>query len=446
MAPGLWRSVSPLRITLWCGFAAALLLTGLRIAPGDEAEVPPELIHRPSKMPDRVTLTWAGDPATSMAVTWRTATTVTKPVAQIAEATDGPEFAKRARELAGQTELLKTDLNEAHFHSVEFTGLAPDTLYAYRVGDGWNWSEWNQFRTAKRGPAPLTFIYGGDAQNDLWAHWSRVVRAAYSHAPDARFFIHAGDLVNVSVRDQEWGDWFRAAGWITRTMPVLPTPGNHEYPRIDPGRDRQLALAWRPHFTLPRNGPSGLEETCYYLDIHGVRIVSLNSNERQAEQAEWLDKLLADNPSQWTVITFHHPIFSAARNRDNRELRALWKPVLDKHRVDLVLTGHDHTYARSNLVSGLNVRTNAGTVYVVSVMGPKMYNVRREPWMVRAAEDTQLFQVVRIDGDKLSYESRTPRGVLYDAFELRKRKGRPNQLIDRVPDTPERFREPSDGE
>jgi hypothetical protein len=66
--------------------------------------------------------------------------------------------------------------------------------------------------------------------------------------------------------------------------------------------------------------------------------------------------------------------------------------------------------------------------------------------MVRAAEDTQLFQVVRIDGDKLSYESRTPRGVLYDAFELRKRKGRPNQLIERVPDTPERFREPSDGE
>lgn len=435
-----------LRFGLIAVFAAALAFT-LRIAPSEEGELPAEVIHRPFKTPDRVVLTWAADPATSMAVTWRTATSVTKAVAQIAVATDGPEFAKSTRDVPARTEPLRTDLSEAHFHSVNFTGLEPDTLYAYRVGDGWNWSEWNQFRTAKQGPAPLTFLYGGDAQNDLWAHWSRVVRAAYSHAPDARFFIHAGDLVNVPLRDQEWGDWFRAAGWITRTMPGLMTPGNHEYPRLEPSQERGLAPGWRPHFTLPANGPAGLEETCYYLDIHGVRIVSLNSNERQPEQAEWLDRLLANDPQSWTVLTFHHPIFSAAVKRDNPALRDAWKPVFDKHKVDLVLTGHDHTYARSNVVAGVNVRADSGTVYVVSVMGPKMYRVDREPWMTRAAEDTQLFQVIRIDGNRLTYESRTPRGVLYDAFELRKRKGRPNQLIDRIPQTPERFREetPTDG-
>jgi hypothetical protein len=60
--------------------------------------------------------------------------------------------------------------------------------------------------------------------------------------------------------------------------------------------------------------------------------------------------------------------------------------------------------------------------------------------MERAAENTQLYQIVRIDGEKLLYESRTARGVLYDSFELRKRRGRPNQIINRVPQTPENRR------
>jgi hypothetical protein len=94
-------------------------------------------------------------------------------------------------------------------------------------------------------------------------------------------------------------------------------------------------------------------------------------------------------------------------------------------------------------VSGTNVRSGkAGTVYVVSVSGPKMYKIDRKPNMTRVAQDTQLYQVIRIDGDRLSYQSRTARGVLYDAFELRKRAGQPNRMIDRTPKTPERLGTP----
>ena len=57
--------------------------------------------------------------------------------------------------------------------------------------------------------------------------------------------------------------------------------------------------------------------------------------------------------------------------------------------------------------------------------------------MARAGEDLQLFQVIRINKDTLSYEARTARGVLYDSFELLKRRGRSNKLINRVPPTPE---------
>ena len=118
--------------------------------------------------------------------------------------------------------------------------------------------------------------------------------------------------------------------------------------------------------------------------------------------------------------------------------------------MDLVLTGHDHTYARSGLVAleenlpeGTRARAgDAGTVYVVSVSGPKMYGVQREDWMSRAAEDTQLYQVVSIDGPVLIYQARTATGRLYDAFTLRKQPDGPNQLIEAIPDTPERLRAP----
>jgi hypothetical protein len=93
--------------------------------------------------------------------------------------------------------------------------------------------------------------------------------------------------------------------------------------------------------------------------------------------------------------------------------------------VDLVLTGHDHTYGRSGL--------EGATVYATSVSGSKMYELDRKAWMRRAAEDTQLFQVITITGDKLFYEARTATGELYDAFELRKQAAGGNALIEETP-------------
>jgi acid phosphatase type 7 len=84
-----------------------------------------------------------------------------------------------------------------------------------------------------------------------------------------------------------------------------------------------------------------------------------------------------------------------------------------------------------------------GRVYVVSVSGPNIYTVERAPWMQRAAENTQLYQLVTVDGETLRYEARTVTGEVYDAFELKKRRNRPNILIERGPKTPERLGEPS---
>jgi 3',5'-cyclic AMP phosphodiesterase CpdA len=244
-------------------------------------------------------------------------------------------------------------------------------------------------------------------------------------------------------------------------MPTVAVAGNHEYDvdrrsaaaRRAAGGGRAphgLATRWPHRFEFPRNGPESLHEsapeTVYWFDFQGVRFVSLNSMEDFATQADWLREVLAENPNRWTIVSHHHPVFSASGDRDNPELRAAWQPVYDQYRVDLVLQGHDHGYARTGLRTYQNVATGAhvrdgrsGTVYVVSVSGPKMYD-RNQASFARRAEDTQLYQLIRVDGDRLCYEARTATGTLYDAFTLVKRDGQPNELVRQVPDTPERLR------
>ncbi|MBC2607383.1 fibronectin type III domain-containing protein [Pelagicoccus albus] len=497
---------------------------------------PIELEHAPTPVPDRVVLTWNADPSSTQAVTWRTDTSVQEAVAEIAVANANGRALDPQR-VKAETELFKSDINDAHYHSVTFRDLKPDTLYAYRVGDGENWSEFFHFRTASASEAPFTFIYFGDAQNDLKTHWSRVFREAFRDAPRAAFSLHAGDLINEDAWDAEWGEWHGAPAWVNGTIPVVATPGNHEYFWVDQGpanerfwnakdgavlkldvevdvtkdpegkelylvtarsedgkeayleydeddeitmvgdgvealtgyvesdllgtevdkaplRDRlqdrgtpKVSTHWRPQFSFPMQGmPEGLEETCYYIDYQGVRIVSLDSNKKREEQIPWLRAVLEDNPNRWTVLTFHHPIFSPASDRDNKELRELWKPVIDEFKVDLVLNGHDHTYARTGDLGremGIeNVPTgyqqaydpDIGTVYVVSVSGPKMYPITKNGFAKRVAEDTQLYQVISIDGNTLDYKAFTATGRLYDAFTLEKRTGYPNQLIELLPE------------
>lgn len=433
----------------------------------DHEHAPPKPVadadaHRPLAIPDRIIRTFADDPARSIAVTWRTDASVEKAIAQVAPADAGPKFPARAKTVDARSVALATDLGEARFHSVVFDDLAPSTTYAYRVGDGVNWSEWVHARTASDRPEPFSFIYFGDAQNDLKSLWSRVIRGAYSDASKARFIVHAGDLVNNANRDAQWGEWFGAGGWVNAMVASIPTPGNHEYERpravagTPSGPDAppkvaakaELSRHWRPQFALPEHGPDGLKETVYYVDYQGVRIVSLNSNEDIEAQAPWLEKVLADNPNRWTILTFHHPIYSPGKDRDNPKLRDLWQPIFDRYKVDLVLQGHDHTYARTglrvyeNVPSGGSHRDAGGTVYVVSVSGPKMYDLKKSDWMHRSAEDTQLYQIISINGDSLRYEARTAVGDLYDAFDLQKQAGRPNRLVEKIPDTPERHRLP----
>jgi hypothetical protein len=368
---------------------------------------------------ENIILTWKENPAISQAVTWRTNSSLSQPFAEIAPADPSPNFKKNRQKYQAETSELRLDDRLMYYHTVNFVNLQPNTLYAYRVGSGETWSEWFHFRTASDQPDSFEFIFFGDAQNEIFSLWSRVIRSAYAYAPKSRFMIHAGDLVDRANSGRQWDEWFKAGGWIFAMVPSLPVAGNHEY-KLGLEGIRTFSKFWKHQFSLPENGIENLKETVYYIDYQGVRIISLNSNNSLEKQARWLETVLERNPNNWTVIVFHHPVFSSAKGRDNLMVRKLWKPLFDKFEVDLVLQGHDHVYSRGRRCQNVGnaLKTNNCTVYVTSVSGAKMYRSSPVFSMDRNGENVQLFQVISFANDTMHYEAVTVTGELYDSFRV----------------------------
>ncbi|WP_230280658.1 metallophosphoesterase family protein [Croceicoccus sp. Ery15] len=413
-------------------FAASMLFTcAVPVTAQDTAQ--PALAPA-TVAPERIILNLTEDTAHEMAISWRSAPGLVGKV-EFAVATAGPDFAKSPMVVAAVTDDATYAVQEnpafsAAYHSAVLRDLQPETVYAYRVGDGTNWSEWFQFRTGSETLKPFSFIYLGDMQNNVLSEASRTLRMAFRMGGEAAFVIHAGDLINRHNSDREWGEWFAAGGFHYAQTPQMPTPGNHEY-----GKDEVAAAGssvtgqWRRQFTLPENGPAGLEdgaETYWHTDYQGLRLISIDSpqldrnDEARAETLAWLEGLLVDNPNRWTVIFLHFPLFSSEPDRDNPKIRAALKPLIDKYGVDLVLQGHDHGYARGSIDANGPADDGEGATYVVSVAGPKMYEVGKLDWAHRSASRTQSFQLIDVNGDELVYRSFTANGDTLDAVTLHK--------------------------
>jgi 3',5'-cyclic AMP phosphodiesterase CpdA len=398
----------------------------------------------PGAVPARIVLSWAGDPARSQAVTWRTEVAVGSPQAQVVKFSADPKFEALASTV--HATVAKDDLGDgraAAHYAARFEGLDPDAAYCYRVGDGQVWSEWNVFRTASTTPEPFRFLYLGDEQNSIKSLWSRSIRRAYSAAPDARFLVHAGDLVQEGYDDSLWDEWSEALGFISATLPSIPVPGNHDLHRPAGSPDAKLTLAapwtWRHHLALPFNGPdlADMPGQSYYLDYQGVRFIALDVNAFAEEgfdaaarkrvtdkEVEWVTKVLSDNPNRWTIVVQHQAIYAIAKGREYAAMRAALAPLYEQYHVDLVLQGHDHVYARTHKIAQDRIvePSAPGVIYVISVSGPKMYKTQKvnSQYMAKMIEDKQFYQIVDVSPERLALTAYSIDGAVADGFELRK--------------------------
>ncbi|MBN2354548.1 metallophosphoesterase [candidate division KSB1 bacterium] len=387
--------------------------------------------QQPGAQPQRIILTWHGDPANSQSVVWRTDAAVTEPQAQLAPAVKHmQEVEGIVRTVAALTETVPlADEQLVYHHIVRFDSLTPAQTYLYRVGDGEVWSEWNTFRTAELERKPFTFIYLGDVQNEIGSQWPPLVRNAFARVPEARFFLYAGDLVNLGGNDANWKEFFDAVGFIHCMLAAVPVPGNHEKSRTLYRSDstRRIDPLYLTHFDLPLNGPltDGLEETAYYIDYQGLRLISFNSSSpSDSSQLQWLEQVLRESAADWNIVCHHHPLFSVAGKRDEKTLRQNLMPIYQRYQVDLVLQGHDHRYGRTNkIIDGSTVAATAkAPVYAVSVSGPKNYdhNEKFAHLMRTEIGATQLYQVIKISPEALVYEAWSLDGRRMDGFILHK--------------------------
>lgn len=356
-----------------------------------------------SSAPSRILLTPTADPATSQRISW-TMPARTKGQRVAYRVPGAP--AQRVRATRGPATSVKFSGSAQPRYSATLSGLTPGTAYEYRILTPRGSSKWLSFTTASASPSPLTMIGLGDTQVDNRGVPRATLRRALAEAPAAQLVLQAGDVVNRPYKGSEWADLFTAMGSAARTRNWVVSIGNHEQCILVLKCRDNGAEAFRSYFDWPDNGFPQQGETWFHVDYQGVRIVVLDSfGGRMAEQAAFLDKALAENPTRWSIVLMHAAPFGSRPERTNPpEVRDLWLPIIEQRNVDLVLSGHDHSYARGS-------RKPNGPVFAVSVSGPKYYDVTDTDWSLNGATRTvwaaatSTYQVITVAGDTLTYKA-----------------------------------------
>lgn len=371
------------------------------------------------QLPHHIKLTWASDPANSQAVSWRTRSYQAKSQLEYTKATASPFFEADIVTLPAVSDTFTAEDGTWNYHTVNIQNLEPNTRYSYRVGNGDYWSEWAEFTTATGKNEPFKFLYFGDVQRFIFSKGSRAIRQAILHNPDAKFMVFAGDLIHRSaVNAENWAEFFPAGGWVFENYPTIATPGNHEhkwYPD-DKTTYEEITPIWNHSFAFPKNGPEGMDEQTYFIDYNNIRVISLNlvfyAKHKEAI-LQWTEDRLKEFKGDWVIMTHHYHMEAAARNRNPGIRYPELKALYEKYQVPLVLTGHEHLYARGQM-------DGVFPVYAISVAGPWMNAIRFQDWMDRAGTSLQLFQEISVEPNQIHFVARTIMGEVYDEFWINK--------------------------
>lgn len=306
-----------------------------------------------------------------------------------------------------------------------------NTTYYYSYTDNVknpNWSEVQSYTTKKT--TNFQTILVGDPQigasgsqgqgtaDDIniavdTFNWNKTLEQAKITAPNASFILSAGDQIDYAGTDSSDGKNVRESEYagftypaLLRMLPLATTIGNHESKGTD----------YKYHYNNP-NSEDGLGSTNsgsdYYFSYGNVLFISLNSNNRNTvEHRELLKKAVESNPdAKWKVVMFHHDIYGSGQphsDTDGANLRALFAPLMDEFGIDMCLTGHDHSYARSYLMAdGTAIQYDdsvainpEGTLYIAagSASGSKFYKLATtKQYYIAERSNTQIPTFSTID-------------------------------------------------
>lgn len=253
-------------------------------------------------------------------------------------------------------------------HSVNLTGLTAGVRYFYDVGNTStvvvSGETYSFTATPTSTTAPVRVWVLGDCGTRT-ASQSAVRDAfyAWNGSKRADVTLLLGDNAYNTGTDSEYqGAIFDMYQESMRQGVFWSTIGNHD---TASSTNPALTIPYFQIFTNPTAGEaggvaSGTEK--YYAFDHGpIHFVCLDSmtSSRSATgaMATWLKNDLAATTKPWLVAFWHHPPYTKGSHDSDSEsqlaqMREVFVPILEDYGVDLVLSGHSHSYERSYLLDG----------------------------------------------------------------------------------------------
>lgn len=255
-------------------------------------------------------------------------------------------------------------------HELRVTGLTPETKYYYSVGSTGGVLAGNDattfFQTGPlAGTARPTRIWvigdagtGSAVQTSVYNAYLAATGGVYTN-----LWLMLGDNAYSSGTDAEYSSkMFNNYGTMFRQSSLWPTIGNHDAASADSATQTG---PYYDQFTMPKNAEAGGvasgTEAYYSFNYANIHFIVLDSQETSRSTTgammNWMKADLQADNSDWVIAVWHHPPYTkGSHNSDTEtaliEMRQNFLPVLEGHGVDLVLTGHSHSFERSYLLDG----------------------------------------------------------------------------------------------
>jgi predicted MPP superfamily phosphohydrolase len=357
-------------------------------------------------------------------------------------------------ECAGRRWKARTGVEHPGIQWVELDGLISSTEYPYRLMAGVQaLTSGDSFRTAPgpgdKGYRDFRFAVFGDAgfnrfEDGRWRYDATfepdpsvntqlaVARAIGKVSPD--FLLTTGDNISDIGKEINYEpQMFCAYRELIRRVPIYPSLGNHDYyggtqtkEPLGP-EDENAQPFYRNMFPPPRaaNGdPAGAYYSFDYGDAHFTALNTVRPNyvdyREGSAQMRWLEQDLRATRKRWKIVYMHYPVYSSTQTAPQSlpirlaETKRYIEPLLVKYGVDLVLSGHTHSYQRSHPVNGVTYVVTGGGGRSADHIVPS-----REPWNAVTREGFH-FVTVHVTDARLEVETVFLDGAR-DRFTIAKR-------------------------
>ncbi len=312
-------------------------------------------------------------------------------------------------------------------HAIPVTGLKPGTRYAYSVRAGAA-SKYAAFVTAPpdEGDTPFRFLVYGDNRTDNAAH-AAVVRAMVPVASD--FLVHTGDFVEDGASPAQWQKFFDIEAPLLGARCLFSCVGNHE---LTDGAGIEYARYFGPTDPPPGAAPAHADQRApaatrpEHLDgtfrWGNTRFFLINGMVSYSGTIDrsWLEKALQDADDEkglrWRVVVVHHGLWSSGPHGNNVRLHdAGVVQLLAAHKVDLVISGHDHVYERG---------WSDGLAYLVSGGGgAPTYKIKSQLPQARKLESVRHFVEVSVSSSAMQLVATRVDGSTIERCALSKQVG-----------------------